>query len=530
MREIFIALGVLLVLFGVGFSTGLLSVAFTNPAIGFGAAAGLIVLLLVFSKVPLSYNVQNLLVRWRTTLLTGVAFTLVLALLTLMLAFVKGMYTLTQSSGQPRNVLVLAEGSTDEGFSNLPSTAIGDIETQEAVATDGGRPLASREAYIIVNQPVDSSVPGRPERRFLQLRGVDDSQLSGKVHGLELYSGGSWVSDAGVRELLPRGDSKEPINAYEVVVGEGIAREMGQDHPETMSKPQLKRLDVGDTLTMNQKVWVIVGVLKSEGSTFDSEVWAKRTVVGPMFGSENYTTLVVQASKDFRRDERAAYRQAQLDKIEAAKKALAEFQTKQAAAKAAGQEFDEDQPTVPAWTEPQTNDHWDAEMVKAYLNNDYKKSSVNAIVETDYFAGLNDLNKQFLYAIIFVTIILSIGGVFGVMNTMFAAISQRMKDIGVLRLLGYRRRSILICFLLESVLIAMIGGLAGVALGSLCDGWTASSIVGSGQGGGKFVVLRLTVDSQVVAVGCLLSLMLGFIGGLIPSLNAMRLSALDALR
>ena len=135
-----------------------------------------------------------------------------------------------------------------------------------------------------------------------------------------------------------------------------------------------------------------------------------------------------------------------------------------------------------------------------------------------------------MYAIIVVTIFLSIGGVFGVMNTMFAAINQRMKDIGVLRLLGYRRRSILVCFLLESVLIAMIGGLLGVALGSLSDGWTASSIVGSGQGGGKFVVLRLTVDAQVLAVGCLLSLTLGFVGGLIPSLSAMRLSALEALR
>jgi ABC-type lipoprotein release transport system permease subunit len=504
--------------------------AFTQPAIGFGAAAAVIVVLLILSKVPISYNLHNLTVRWRTTLLTGLAFTLVLSLLTVMLAFVKGMYELTRSSGQPRNVLVLAEGATDESFSNLGFANVGDIESQAAVAREGKQPLVSRETYLVVNQPVDSQDPNRPKRRFLQMRGLDDPKLSAQIHGLKLYDGHNWLSDAGARELPPKAGSEQPTNAYEVIVGEGIAREMGLDHPEWMSKPQLKRLDAGDTFQLNDRDWVIVGVLKSEGSTFDSEVWAKRSILGPMFGRETYTTLVLQASTDFHRDQRAAYADERVAKIEEIKQKNADIAERSAAAKAANEQFDEEPDHVPTWNEPQTDDHWDAEMVKAYFNNEYKKASVNAIVETDYFASLNDLNKQFLYAIVFVTVILSVGGIFGVMNTMFAAISQRMKDIGVLRLIGFRRRSILICFLLESVLIAMIGGLIGVAVGSLCDGWTASSIVGSGQGGGKFVVLRLTVDAQVVAVGCLLSLILGFVGGLIPSLNAMRLSALDALR
>jgi ABC-type antimicrobial peptide transport system permease subunit len=136
-----------------------------------------------------------------------------------------------------------------------------------------------------------------------------------------------------------------------------------------------------------------------------------------------------------------------------------------------------------------------------------------------------------LFAIIFVTIILALGGVFGVMNTMFAAISQRIKDIGVLRLMGYGRRHVLASFLMESLVIALIGGGLGVLLGSLVDGWSATSVVGSGAGGGgKFVVLKLAVDASVIAAGLLLTLLMGLIGGLIPALNAMRLSALDALR
>ena len=68
------------------------------------------------------------------------------------------------------------------------------------------------------------------------------------------------------------------------------------------------------------------------------------------------------------------------------------------------------------------------------------------------------------------TAIMAVGGVFGVMNTMFAAISNRIKDIGVLRILGYARWQILVSFLLESLVIALLGGLLGCALGSLANG------------------------------------------------------------
>ena len=116
------------------------------------------------------------------------------------------------------------------------------------------------------------------------------------------------------------------------------------------------------------------------------------------------------------------------------------------------------------------------------MSKDYQQASVQAEVETEYYESLSNTNQQFLYAIAFVTVVMSVGGVFGVMNTMFAAISQRTRDIGVLRLLGYRRRQILISFLLESMLIALIGGALGCALGSLADGLSATSIVASGPG------------------------------------------------
>ena len=150
-------------------------------------------------------------------------------------------------------------------------------------------------------------------------------------------------------------------------------------------------------------------------------------------------------------------------------------------------------------------------------------------VQTCALPILGETNKQFLGAIIFVAVIMAIGGVFGVMNTMFAAISQRSKDIGVLRIMGYARRQILISFLLESLLLALVGGLLGCLLGWMADGWTARSIISSG-GGGKFVVLRLVVNRDILGTGLLLSLFMGGLGGFIPALSAMRLRALESLR
>src|SRR6516162_1831406 len=76
--------------------------------------------LLAFSgKVRLRYNLRNLIVRWPTTLLAGAAFTLITGLMIGLFAFVNGLSTITENSGQPGNVMVLSDGATDEAFSNL---------------------------------------------------------------------------------------------------------------------------------------------------------------------------------------------------------------------------------------------------------------------------------------------------------------------------------------------------------------------------------------------------------------------------
>jgi putative ABC transport system permease protein len=435
------------------------------PYIVLGVFALLIFTLLAIGKVPIGYNVRNLMVRWWITLLTAAAFTLVVGLLTVMLAFVNGMYKLTESSGQPGNVMILADGATDELFSNMAYSDTSNIERQPGVLVDPERkiPLCSREVYIVVTQPIPAPAGQPQRRRFVQVRGLDDALSTSRVHGINLYPGGSkWFSDAGVQEMAGK-DGKPAGTAVQAVLGEGIAGILGKD----LNKPSLQ---VGDLFELGGRQWIVSGIMQTSGSMFGSEIWAKRSVVGPMFGKDQITCMVVRTA-----DEKSA----------------------------------------------------------AALSDDLSrnfKPAVRAEPQMVYYSKLSDTNKQFMGAIIFVAVIMAIGGVFGVMNTMFAAISQRTKDIGVLRILGFARWQILVSFFLETLFLALVGGMLGCAIGYLFNGWQATSVLSSGPGGGKTVVLKLIVDAKTIAVGMLFTLVMGALGGFLPALSAMRLRALESLK
>src|SRR5262245_7371539 len=188
--------------------------------------------LLLASKVPLRYNLRNLRVRWKTTALTALAFTVVIALLLFMHAFAMGIARLSEKSGQPANVICLSDGASDELYSNLPMGETSNLARQEGVVSGAdGRPLCSREVYVFTNQGMPAPAGERPKHRFLQIRGVEEPDISAQVHGLELV-GGTWFSEAGVRARSPADRTAEGASPYaliEAVVGEGLARELGKD-------------------------------------------------------------------------------------------------------------------------------------------------------------------------------------------------------------------------------------------------------------------------------------------------------------
>ena len=150
--------------------------------------------LLLVNRVPLKYTLRNLTVRWITTALTLVAFIIVIGLMVVMLAFTTGMKRMTEDTGEPTNVLVLSEGADDEVVSTISGSRRRPGNLKNVVNADPSRfskrKLASRETYLIVNQPVANPRPDRPRGRFLQIRGVVNVGLACQVHGVELHEGG----------------------------------------------------------------------------------------------------------------------------------------------------------------------------------------------------------------------------------------------------------------------------------------------------------------------------------------------------
>jgi ABC-type antimicrobial peptide transport system permease subunit len=326
-------------------------------------------------------------------------------------------------------------------------------------------PAASREVYCIITRR-DERDPSRLQ--FVQVRGLIDPEIAGEVHGITLAAG-EWFSGAGVR-AASGGQSNEQ-NLIEAVLGEGVAREIGQ-------KRGLPTLTVGDTFDLGDRTWIIVGIMKAEGTIFGSEVWAKHDQVSKLFNKAGYSSLVLRIEDDGTREEVAER----------------------------------------------------ARHFAAHIRQRLTNPKVNAQTELEYFSKQSENNQTFLYFTLVIAVVMSLGGVFGVMNTMFAAVAQRIKDIGVLRILGFKRWQILVSFLLESLMIAVAGGALGMALGSLIHGYTATSVLSSSAGGGKTVTLRLIVDANVLMAGAIFTLVMGRLGGLIPAIGATRLKLLDALR
>ena len=460
-------------------------------------------LLLLIGKVPLNYNLRYLWVRRRDTALTAVAFTVVVALVVVLLAFVNGMYKLNETTGVPGNVLVMSEGSTDELFSNLARGGEIDNAIKSTVAADAkGRPmgpggkgvhvgratrgpdgaltrlpagtpkdypgavyLASFESYLVLNQPVPTK-PGEPaKRRFLQMRAFLDVRVGATVHNIELEPGGRWFAPNPVEPGEKAPDGLEYLGC---TLGEGAAATLGEDVGK-------KKLAVGDTFELGDRWWKVIGLMRTRGTTYGSEMWTgvENPVVAATGKGDKFTTLVLRMEDDS--DDSA--------------KAMAYF-----------------------------------------LNEVYDQAKLKAFAEPDYYKELTKTNEQFLTAIVLMAVIMAVGGIFGVMNTMFASIAARIKEVGVLRILGFKRWQILISFMIESLVIAFVGGLLGCVLGYLANGFEAASTLSGGQGGGKSVTLTMQVDFTIVATGLLFTLVMGRLGGLVPALSAMRMEILESLR
>ena len=171
----------------------------------------------------------------------------------------------------------------------------------------------------------------------------------------------------------------------------------------------------------------------------------------------------------------------------------------------------------------------DAATVPALINslNDDRRLGVLAQTEKSYYEAQTNSGALLQYLGVFISIIMAVGSSFAAMNTMYAAVARRATEIGTLRVLGFSKNSIMLSFLMESLLLSGLGGLVGCLLVLPLNNITT--------GIGSFVTFseiafNFRVSPEIMLIGVTFALVMGAVGGLFPARMAARKEILVALR
>ena len=233
------------------------------------------------------------------------------------------------------------------------------------------------------------------------------------------------------------------------------------------AQKQFRGLAIGKQLKLANQMWTVVGVFKSSDS-HESELWADADVLGPAYQRSSFQSVTVKLDGK--------------DGFKRLKAALA--------------------------ADPRLK--LDTETTQNY----YAKQS----------AGLTKL-INILGKVI--GSIMAIGAVFGALNSMYAAVAGRAREIATMRALGFRGLPVVTAVMLETMLLALLGGLLGAGIAWLVfNGYTVSTI---GQNFSQ-VVFQFRVSPELLWTGLKWALGIGLVGGLFPALRAARMPVADALR
>ncbi|MDH3305652.1 MAG: ABC transporter permease [Gammaproteobacteria bacterium] len=229
-------------------------------------------------------------------------------------------------------------------------------------------------------------------------------------------------------------------------------------------------LDTGSTIRFGQTEWQIVGVFEAQGSVSESELWTDVRVLQNAYRRGNFFQSVrakLQSS-------------ASLPELEAALEA-----------------------------DPRIDP--------------------DVMSEREYYSGQAEPLSRFIKLIGYpLTILMSIGAVFGALNSMYSSVSVRGKEIATLRALGFGPISILFSTMIESTLLALVGGVVGGAIAFLAfNGFQVSTLNGASF---SQVVFDFAVTPDLLINGLYAALIIGAFGGLFPAIRAARLPVAQALR
>jgi putative ABC transport system permease protein len=152
-------------------------------------------------------------------------------------------------------------------------------------------------------------------------------------------------------------------------------------------------------------------------------------------------------------------------------------------------------------------------------------------IERKYYDDQTSTAAPIKFLGVFVGVVMAIGACFGAMNTMYAAVSARTREIATLRALGFGRVSIMASFVLESIVLALLGGVLGCALGWLAVKLALSGVTGTTNFATfSEVVFAFRLTPGLMATGMVFSLAMGFFGGVFPAGRAAFTKITNALR
>lgn len=232
---------------------------------------------------------------------------------------------------------------------------------------------------------------------------------------------------------------------------------------------RFKGCRLGETLKFGTRTWTIVGVFEADKSGFESEIWTDVEQMMIAFNRPTYSTVLVRLK----------------DKNE-----LAAFKTR--------------------------------------FESESRLSQLEVKNEQKFFGEQSEALATFLTTLgLVITIIFSFGAMIGAMITMYASVANRTVEIGTLRALGFRRRNILLAFLLEALLISGAGGLLGLGLAALLQTWTISMLNFTTF---SELAFGFAMNSSTIVASLVFSLVMGIMGGFLPAVRASRLDIVTALR
>lgn len=225
---------------------------------------------------------------------------------------------------------------------------------------------------------------------------------------------------------------------------------------------------VGGTVRFGVREWTVVGILDSDGRAFDSEIWGDVEQLMATFRRDSFSVVVLRMTKAS-----------------------------------------------------------DLGALKARLETD-PRLMLDVKRERTFYGDQSQLMANFIRILgLLITALFSLGATIGAMITMYAAVAGRTREIGTLRALGFGRRDILSAFLVESVLLGLVGGGVGILLASLMQFLTIST---TNWQSFSELAFRFTLSPAIVAESLAFAAAMGILGGFLPAVRASRTEIVTALR